>query len=362
MNLKLYPRPGFTVAAALAAFVAMGSGAAMATCANGVLPADCEVKGFFQAITIQPPTGISLDENKVYTFTVQNPTTTWSHDAGATQSTANGVSPHPNGIPQLSFGGLTANQAALVANIDGTYIPIATGGAVISSQGGPLNFLMWDSTNGNNSGKQNVVVAEATDPTLIAGVTVFAKENSLNALHRPNSSPSNTATSFVYSGEILDPTRRYYIHPTDPNQKWSIGPDANRTSTAGGLDPATLVFSHNDGGNPVFVPAGICEEPAFNFCEPVDGNSFGDPVNGFRFNELVALINGKYYAIGNGRTITGLGGELFLGNWDNDQNDNFGFINVSIHLLDVPEPASLALFSLGLAGLAWARQRRRRVG
>jgi len=352
MDVRLH-NPRFALRAALlaAAMVACAVGPARADCVNGVLPASCVVDATATSPTAPGATGVNLSSGAVYTFTVSNPATTWTFDPNRAPVTADGF--WPVGAGQLSYGGLTANYGSLVASAGSTFFPIASTGAVISGLSGALGLMIWDPTPGDNSGSQTVVVAQSADPTLVAGVTVFAKENSLNSVAQ------GTGGGAVDANIALVASKSYYIHPTSPQQTWSAGPDPSRTTTGEGIDPSTLVSTGL--ADPAFGPAGLCtsDSQTIGDCQPVNGNVFPSGITGFRFNELVALVNGVYYEIGNGRVLSGLEGELFLLNWDNDSHDNFGFLNVSVNELStVPEPAAILVLGLGLAALGLARRQR----
>lgn len=378
--------------AVVAAALAFAAPAPAAVCDNLALTATCTV----DAAVAANPTGIVLNGG-VYTFTVNNPAAQWFVSPGLpaplnASTDANGGNPtlpsglnlqqnagsplaagagptFPSGVGyvpfQLAQNGLTANYGALVAQIGNVYQPISTQGIVLSgvSATGALSLMMWGA-DGNSSGTQSVTIAQSTDPTLLAGVNVFAKEHSLVAVSQ------GFGPGMVSTGVVLNPNNTYYIHPTNPDQLWSIGPDTGRTSTAAGVSSSTLVFNGAfDGfGQPKFGPERYCTSPAFPNCSPLGGNTFGDTPSsqpgaggteyGYRFNELVALVGGKYYRVGEGVTLTGLSGELFLLDWDNDARDNFGFINVAVNLV-IPEPATMMLLGTALIGFGLTRRKRR---
>lgn len=366
-------------------------GTAVVALAVGALPrtADAAACTLGIACTVDAAgSTMALDPgNTIYTFTVNNPANTWTvtnlpaplaAEVGGPDAnvTANGLNPVTGLVGgaggtavQLSLGGLTANYGALagIASGGGSYFPIGTTGAVLSGLTGQLQMGMWSPT-GTGTGTQSVTVQANTDPTLLAGLIVFAKEHALYA-DTQGSGPGKIAT-----GVTLAAGNTYYIHPTNPTQTWAIGNDAGRTATADGVDPNTLIWNGQfDGqGQPVFGPELLCTSPYWDGCKPRDTNTFGDGglgqfipgfgvANGYRFGELVALVDGKYYGVGNGLKLTGVNGDLYLLVWDDYSVDNFGFINVAVNLV-VPEPASMMLLGTALLGFGLARRQKRREG
>jgi hypothetical protein len=361
-------------------------GTAVVALASGILPTTAEavVCALDVACIVDGSTAPSLNNTGInlggggYTFTVNNPATTWSLDPPAplvapSNATANGVNPVTDLLSGYAFGtttqytssGLTANYGALVAQAGaGGYIPIGTTGAILTGMTGTLGLGMWSPTPG--SGTQSVTVSQNLDPTLLAGLNVFAKEHALN------SDLQGTGPGKVDTGVNLSIGSTYYIHPTNSAQTWAIGRDAGRTTTAEGVDPNTFIWIGTQyTGDPTqdLGPELICTSPFWDGCKPRTGNTFGDGgigqfipgtgvVPGYRFGELVALVDGKYYGVGNGLKLSGVSGELYLLMWDDNSSDNFGFINVAVNLV-VPEPASMMLLGTALLGFGLARRKRR---
>ena len=362
---RYHPVVALSVAALAFGAITLGNQAlAAGSCVGSfATQVDCTV----DALNVGPPintqlsTGNALVGTGVYTFTVNNPANTWTVKTGSPTITvtadglsrldavALGIAPPQYNVP----GVLSTNWGALVASVGTNYFPVATGGAVISNLSGALKLMAWDVDQVGNSGTQSVTIRQSTDPKLLAGVNVFARTQSLNSNDYNNGTQFNLGPGLADSGVTLEASKAYAIRPTDTAQTYGLGPQANRVSTADGL-----------------AAFGVCGPVQSTWCEPVNNpsgvaTSFANPGSpGFLFGELVALVvnsagtAGKYYAVGDGTTLTGLDGHLYLLIWDSDPTDNYGFVNVRVDLAAVPEPATLVLLGGGLLGLLLARRRR----
>lgn len=304
-------------------------------------------------------TGISLGVGSTYVLTVQNPMTTkWSRDT--TNLPAGTTADGDAGVAQFNNGAVSANRNALIGHIGAaasSYFSVTTMGALAVSGtvvngfgvataytvGDGLKLAFADSDSNNNGGTQTVTITKA--PTVggnvLANVNVFAKENALLASGANN--PLGAPAGAVATGLTLAADKTYQFAVTDPAHLWLTGPHDNannidRISTADGVAFYGLCTATCDG----------------NASHYGAGETFG-----YYRGELVAIVAGKYYGIGSGRTLSGLAGAVSFILWDSNFSDNLGFMNVSVLEASVPEPGSLLLIGSGLAGLALLRRRRR---
>jgi len=78
------------------------------------------------------------------------------------------------------------------------------------------------------------------------------------------------------------------------------------------------------------------------------------------YGSLVGSIDSNFFLMGINYAGNAVAtGELKLWYWDSNNGDNSENISVEITTTSVPEPGSIALFGLGLAGLSFSRRKAR---
>lgn len=148
----------------------------------------------------------------------------------------------------------------------------------------------------------------------------------------------NPVSSWLDTGIDANAGTTYDFTVINPSTTWSAGPTSSRTSTADGIDPATLINGTGPGSYGQWTMLGFTAN----------------------YGALVGEDASHFFLIGTGPTVlSGLSGDVKVGYWDSYYGDNSGSQTLSIS--SVPEASTWAMMLAGFAGLgcaAWRRSRK----